>query len=150
MLTEDERGFLAHALKGNEDAIEFCTSLGFVSQVWDDLKDGDHVTDDDLNTAFRQMLFALPNNVFYREHFVTLQALMQAAVFDWYAANHMEEGSEQDCRVAYVLRDSLTRIVTMCAYLVGGPDWGKRISVEVCTRLYDESMEDYVKEHSHG
>lgn len=137
---------LQNVLRGNLHAINFCTLVFSISQVWDDLHDGDKpVTQAQLNGAFWNALFALPANEFYRKYEPQLQPLMQAAVVDWMAANNMEKSTElQHKAVAYALRDSCTRIVLHCALLVGGYEWMQQQMPIVLRALYDEPLDSFI------
>jgi hypothetical protein len=151
VVTETQTQFLTRVLRGHPSAIEFCLLLGQITQVWDDLIDGDNVelSKESINAAFWNLFVALPRNEFYRQHFDTLNPLLQAAIVDWWDSTVMQaEDSIQSKAIAYVLRDTLTTIVTHCARLVGGYDWMRTMSMEVRRYLYNETMEQFIKEHS--
>lgn len=151
MLTDDEYGFLNEALLGDQYAIEFCRSLFRISQVWDDLIDGDEAVDaESINAAFWEALVTIPLNPFYRNNFTTLQPLVQAAIIDWLAANDLERGSQQEQVVAFVLRDTLTSIITHCALIVGGYQHMRDVNPVVRRKLHDESIAEYLQEHADG
>ena len=146
MLTGDETAFLNEVLKGNTDAVEYCQDLFQISQIWDDLIDKDEpVSDESINAMMWLALVQLPYNKFYMENINALQPIMQKAILDWLAANHMENGTPQERVVAYVLRDTLTTIVTHCALLIGGYEWAQFVSIRVREALHDEDMDEYLK-----
>ncbi|MGH8444914.1 MAG: hypothetical protein ACREVL_06580 [Solimonas sp.] len=142
---------MSRVLRGNAAAIEFCLLLGSVSQTWDDLIDGDKpVTAQQINAAFFKALIQIPANRFYRIHFASLQPLMQAAAYDWLAANELERGGADEQALAYVLRDSLVAVVTQCAALVGGHGWAIDHAAAIRRYFHDEPAAEYVrklKEH---
>lgn len=140
-LTDNESEFLDRVLLGNRDAVEFCEDLFAISQLWDDLVDGDKAVESEtINAAFWCALVDLPNNPFYQMHFGTLQPLVQAAIVDWLDANDLEHGNYEARAAAYVLRDSVGAIVIHCARILGGYAHMRRISMEVRRALYDEAL----------
>lgn len=143
-LTENEPQFLDRVLLGHRPAVAFCQQLGAISQIWDDLVDGDkEVSSDEINAAFWRALVEVPANPFYQQHFTHLQPLIQAAITDWLDANELERGSTHEQQVAWVLRDSVGAIVVHCAYLVGGYAHMREVSLEIRRALYDESFDEY-------
>jgi hypothetical protein len=150
---QQQAEFLSRVLRGNSTAVEFCLLLGQITQVWDDLVDGDNpaLRKADIDAAFWNLFVALPRNEFYREHFDTLNPLLQAAIVDWWDANELQrDPSPQNKAVAYVLRDTLTTVVIHCARLVGGYDWMRQVSMDVRRFLYTEDLEHFIREHSNG
>lgn len=148
MLTTNEDAFLNRILRGDALAIAFCKELFKVSQVWDDLYDGDKAVDNEtLNKAFWSMLISIPANPFYQKNFDILNPLMQSAIVDWMDSNELVSGDAQSKCAAYVLRDTISTLLIHCARLVGGWDWMREISMEVREALYDEPLINFMEEH---
>jgi hypothetical protein len=149
-MRDDQREFLQYALRGNVPAVEFCELLGQITQVWDDIIDGDNpeLTHEDINAAFWNLFIALPNNVFYQQNFHTLSPLLQAAIVDWWDSNELVKGGVTEKAAAYVLRDTLTTIVIHCARIIGGYAWMREVSMEVRKFLYTEDLLEFMEEHS--
>lgn len=140
-----EREFLADVLRGEVGAIAFCELLGSVSQTWDDLFDRDtDASKDRVNAAFFNALIVLPRNPFYQRHFDSLHPLLEAAAMDWMSANDLEQGSEHDRTLAFVLRDSLVSVVIRCAAIVGGYEWAIARAAEIRRFFHDETLEQYI------
>ncbi len=151
MLTQNEPEFILQCVRGNEDAARFIEAVAKVSQVWDDLYDKDRpVADETLNRAFWIAMVDIPSNPFYQRHFEELQPIVRAGIMDWMASNDLEQGSEHDKEVAYVLRDTITGIITHCAYLVGGYNWMKHVNTKVRRALHDEPMGEYKESITDG
>ena len=75
-----EHAFLYQVLRGHPEAVGFVTALGRISQVLDDLYDGDKpVTRPQLDETFWDLLVGLPANPFYRAHFAYLHPLVTAS-----------------------------------------------------------------------
>lgn len=135
-------------LRGNTDAVSLCRVLGFVTQVWDDLVDepGKRPAKD-INAAFRAALTVPLANPFVQQHATRVSVLMDTAIVDWMAANALEGRDEQGTRLAYVLRDSVVRLVVHCAEIVGGVEWREQVAPEIWRYFCDESYEQYREEH---
>ena len=148
---ESQAAFLNRVLMGHPSAIEFCNLIGQITQTWDDLIDEDNpeLSKADVNAAFWNLFVAMPRNEFYREHFDTLNPLLQAAIVDWLDSNELQQDrSPQNKAVAYVLRDTWTTIVIHCARLIGGYNWMRQVSMDVRRYLYSEDMGQFIREHS--
>lgn len=141
---KEEHDFLVEILQGNMAAVAFCENLFRISQIWDDLIDGDkEVSADTTNEAFWRALITVNENPFYFKHAQELQPLIRAAIVDWMDANALEKDGEHGQDVAFVLRDSISAIVIHCAYIIGGFPLMRQVSLAVRKRIYDESLVDY-------
>jgi len=139
--------FLGQALRGNQDAVNFCLLLGSISQTWDDLVDEDkHVGGAEVNAAFWNALVALPTNAFYRQHEQLLSPLVQGAITDWMDSNTLALGTRHEKTLSFVLRDRLSSVVVQCALIVGGYNWMLEIGPEIRRRLQAETLEEYLGE----
>lgn len=142
-----EREFLLCALQGNASAVGFCELLAAISQTWDDLVDRDvEVTAAQVNEAFFRAVIELPANRFYQDHFASLHPLLQSSVYDWLTANEFERGDAHEKTLAFVLRDSLTAVVTQCAAIIGGHQWAIAMSPKIRRYFQDETLQKYLGE----
>jgi len=145
MERETERQFLNRVLRGQSEAIDLCMALFRVSQIIDDLHDRDRpVERETLHRMAWQALVEIPSNGFYQHHFIVLQPLIRASLADWLDSTALETGSHHERTLAFVLRDSLTGVVVQCAYLIGGYDWMRSVSVDIRTQFHDETQRDYL------
>lgn len=135
--------FLNYVLRGNESAIEFIEILGGISQVWDDLIDGDHADKRSINDAFVDGICILPRNQFYVQYFTELQPLIEAAVLDWMMSNKIEDSEGGPNAMSWLLRDNLAGVIIGAAKIIGGMAWADKISLEVREHIHDEPIEDY-------
>jgi hypothetical protein len=133
-------------LKGNEPAMDFISMIGFISQVWDDLVDGESRPTDDVNRAFWMALVGLEENRFYQCYRAELVPLMRSYINCWLDANTMERGDHHQKTVAFVLRDMVGDIVCQCAYLLGGYEWMREVSPKIRSIIFDESLNAYLEE----
>lgn len=133
-------------LRGNKDAFDLVTALCDVAHLWDDLIDGDRpVSPADVHNALSAALVDIPSNAFYRQHFYALMPVIKVAIANWHAANVMElTDSEQDKRIAFVLRSSYADLVTACADILGGPAWASHVALEARRSVSAEGWEAYL------
>lgn len=141
-----ERDFLLQVLRGDQYAVAFCETLFSLSQVLDDLVDGDKpVGSTTVVNSFWDALIELPANPFYRMHEQYLRPQMAVALQDWRDSMVLERQPDVHARtLAFVMRDQLTGIVSQAAYLVGGRDWMQEVSPQIRLYFHDESLSDYL------
>jgi hypothetical protein len=140
----DEEQFLTEVLLGNRDAVRFCSCLFHVSQVIDDLIDQDkQITARDIERSYWDAMIEIPSNPFYQRHIQTLVPLMQTAFNDWLDANDLEYSDDHGKNIAFVLRDSVGSIACQVAYLVGGFDHMRSVSMLIRRHIFEESLTDY-------
>lgn len=144
-----QRELFLWALKGDEPAVEFIETLGTISQVWDDLVDGDTVSGEMVSKAFMLALVTLPENLFYQAYRERLTPVMESAILDWMTATAIERQGRAAAQLAYVLRDSLAGVVVYCASLLGGTEWAMEVAPKVRGEIHDEPFEDYVAGLTH-
>ncbi len=143
----NESEFLYQVLKGEQNAVNLCITLGSISQTWDDLVDGDnHVPAEAINNMMWNALVAIPSNPFYRAHEPQLAPIVQMAISDWLDSNVLSEGSPHDKTLAYVLRDRLSSVVVQCALIIGGHAWMQQVGPEVRRNLQRETLTEYLAE----
>jgi hypothetical protein len=139
----NEHEFLTEVLQGHPEAVSFVEQVSRISQVWDDLVDGDsEVPGDAINAAFWESI-TLPDNTFYASHYGQLQPLLKAAMADWMAANDLELAGDHQRNLAFVLRDNLAAVVIEVARLVGGYSWMRSKAAAIREHVHAESLETY-------
>lgn len=141
---QQERAFLFDVYQGNESAINMTLQLTLISQVWDDLVDGDQVSPELISKAFTTAMVHLPRNAFYREHEADLRPIVEQAILDWLCANDLERGGVVDKEVSFVLRDSLIAVVQRAAALIGGWDWANKQGPRIRRFFHDELLTSYL------
>jgi hypothetical protein len=148
MPRENEQEFLDAVLQGNKSAVEFCQIIFRISQTWDDLVDRDkNVTNDDINIMMFEALVSLPENHFYQQHAIVLTPLLRSYITDWLAANELQvEDSEKSKQIAFVIRSSVSSIITQCAYLIGGYSWMCKVNAEVRHHIHEDTFVEYLRD----
>lgn len=154
-MTEQEKNardekFIAWAVKGNRDAIEALKILGFVAHLWDDLVDGDRVrTAEEISRAFWMLLVDLPSNPFWRAVDGQMVPVLREGINAWLDANVLEKrkGDETAVVQAFTLRTAYNMLLTSAAYIVGGYEWMRTVSMAVRDdrSLTDGSFAEYVQ-----
>lgn len=149
---------LARWLQGQRAAIALIEDLGAITQVWDDLVDGDPVRPEDATAAFTAALVHLWRNPFMLAHHADLVPLIEAWIWDWQAANRFEDDYRQTvtadpdraegplpARLAasYTIRDNSAQVIVQCARLIGGWDWAVQVAPEVRAWLHCEPPDAY-------
>lgn len=146
-MAETEHDFLLRVLKGNAAAVDFCEAVFRISQIADDLFDGDKpVAPEIIEEVFWRCLVQLPKQPFYTANFQALQPLIENAFICWMTANQLERGNEHDKSISFVLRDEVGAIAVHVAYLVGGYYWGKKVAPEIRRFIHDEPLAAYTGE----
>jgi len=139
-----ENQIIAQALQNNQEAIAYCTMIFEASQVWDDMIDGDKAVDKEaINSVFWNILVAMPGNSFYRQNVDSITPIIMQSITDWHVANALEDGSEHEQSIAFVLRDSVSALLIHCATLIGGYKWARQVAPEIRKAIHNETLEDY-------
>lgn len=141
-----EHELLMSVLKGDEQAVDFCEKVFYISQIWDDWVDGDEVTVKKRYEAFHIAMVQIPRNPFYRQFSIELVALMDAFISDWMDANALQGKDEIGTQIAFVLRESVYSLVIHCAGIIGGLDWKAKVGPEVRRFVFNESYEVFKQE----
>ena len=145
MPRENEAEFVSWALKGDRGAIDFCDMFFRISQTWDDLIDRDKpIHESTINRMMWDALIELPSNSFYLEHQAELIPLFRQYAIDWMDSNVLERGkSDHGKNIAFVLRDSVSSLLTQCAYYIGGIEWMAEVSVHIREHIFEDTLFDY-------
>lgn len=138
---------VVESVQNNQSALHFLECLCYVMHLWDDLADRDKPRSiGTINRAFWMALVELPRNQFYSENFHLLSPIIMMAIQNWHAANYMERGDDHlENQIAFIIRSSYADIVTMCALIIGGPEWSKRIAVAIRKEAHKEGFETYLE-----
>lgn len=132
-----------HLMKlfNNSQATKLCTDYFIVSQVWDDLIDGEEVSKSNIHSVFRLALCEIPSNPFYLQFNSYLQPVIDINISKWLVANEYEDRKEQ-LHKAYMLRAGIYDLFAMCYKLIHGP----LIDCSPIYNLYGEIFKEYKKE----
>ena len=140
-----EREQLAIWFNGNQGAVSFCETLGYISQVWDDLIDNPSSVDSKSISKAFLLALTLADNRFYVENALILQPVMKVAMIDWMTSNVI---SRDLPHVAYTIRDNLASVVITCIEIISGIEMAILMAPDVRRFVHDEPLEDYINGQS--
>ena len=141
--------YLLAWMQGNHHARAFVLQMGEVAEVWDDLIDGDHVPAERLHSAFITALFDITGNPFFAAHCNYLRPLMMAGMNAWLDSVDLEKQADSWSKTwAYALRDYYMELVPACAFLVGGFEHMRLVSLEARRFFQAETLEEFRDGHS--
>jgi hypothetical protein len=139
---------LSEQLELPTDAIVWLLDLWHMSQVFDDVADGDEVKRSDLDKAVWKGLVAMPSNPFYTAHMTALQPALATAILKWKASDDAERAGRADER-SFMWRAAYYDIVLLVVLLVHGYDKAME-KASVVMALYGEDFAKYREEFPHG
>lgn len=144
-MTDEYRARVHDWLRHDAGAVAFIDTLFGILHVVDDLTDQDKpVTITQVHDALWHALITLPRNAFYAANFALLNGTLQTAILNWHAANRMEVTEATNAKeVAFVLRSSYNDLITVCAWIIGGDEWARKVAYEVRLYASDEGFQAY-------
>ena len=84
MTPEKERQLISYWLKDHQDAIDLVNAYSSISQVWDDLHDGDKpVTKSQVNSMMMLALIEIPTNPFFQQYYLELMPVIKHCLMTW-------------------------------------------------------------------
>lgn len=135
----------------NSNAVNLSMMLIEVAHIWDDLIDKDNpVSDDDINLAFRYLIYDIPINPIYRA-IPSLPDHMLNVYLRWRDATVMERNNptDHDLEKCFMLRAGIYDIFAIIAFYIAGDEASKAIGPSI-RRLYGETMAELKKEFNHA
>lgn len=141
------RGRFLQYMKGDQAAAAFLEQVYFIAHFWDDLIDKDNpVSNDTINAAMWMALIEMPRNPFYRNNMDYLLDMFQVLTNQWFDANELQTGDKEQVRYSFILKESLMTLISQCAYLIGGKQHMRAVSIDVqALNLTGEKMHQYVE-----
>jgi hypothetical protein len=148
MTQEDERikairDVCTQIYQGYMPAVELTVLLFEVSQTWDDLIDGETLSNDDINDTFVKCLCILPANEMMR-----LMPELTHHIYNlflrWRDSTEMENNSpsDDDLNMCYMLRAGFYDIIVLIAAKLYGDQYAKSVGPMV-RRFYSEKLEAF-------
>jgi hypothetical protein len=150
MVEHSDDGYETDLLRlcsGNADAVALCLGVLDISEVYDDMIDGDKAPESQVHYAMGFALFGLHANSVYRAHPHLQFSLLQCIAL-WRAANDLERTGEREALAnAYVLRCSPYPFIVSVVLAVSGMN----AAIEAAKLFYSdvscETLDDYMREH---
>ncbi len=108
---------------GNQHAIDLFAAWVKITEVWDDLIDGDRpVSKAQIHSAFCAALVGLPANPLYQSHGAVIRAAMAGAIVAWMNSDEMRANpaGAEDVITAHVVRYQVVDVaILLLAELFG-------------------------------
>jgi len=131
--------------KGNLEANKLSYTILTALHTWDDLIDKDPATPEEINQAFLDCLFFIPESQLWD---VTLRANLFNVYLRWQDANTIEanpESTDNDLAMAWMLRAGVYDIFVLIAAKLYGTAWAQQIGPDV-RKFYGETLEQFIQE----
>lgn len=140
------------ACLGNQHALVFLATIMDAVEIWDDLIDKDKaVLDEDINRVFINLVFWLPQNTFFDANKSYLLPLLMTCINAWMDSNHLARSEEtQKLNTAWHLKQMGVELYGAVAFLTGGFEHMRNVSIEAREILAQEAFSDYLKEANHA
>lgn len=117
---------------GDREAVQLLLTLSDITELWDDLIDNDKpISREQINAAFMRALIDLPTNPFFAQHKTYLMPLIIQSINSWQDANVLEQGDDNQRAIAYTLRNMDIQIAQAIAFIVGGFEHMRTVSVDM-------------------
>jgi hypothetical protein len=130
------------------DAEAWLIDLWHVTQVFDDVADGDAVERKSLDDTVWRTLVGMPANSFFMAHAGQLLPALGTAILKWKASDDAERGGWADER-SFVWRAAFYDLVLLVVLLCHSRDSAMEKAGAVMA-LYGESFAKYREEFPHG
>ena len=135
--------------KGDADLIELHELISELTNIWDDLIDKDKpVSDSQINKAFKIALIKLPSNPVYKQLDVAMPFFWGMAISSYETANFFEKNNvERELEISHGLRNQVVHILSAGVRLKFNEDESQEIIRELWRFIFEDSIDDYKKEH---
>jgi hypothetical protein len=117
---------------GDENAVQTVIMLSTITEVWDDLIDGDPVSPDEVHGAFISAMVGLNCNPFYKAWEPLITGTVLAGINAWLDSIELERGETVAERMqAFYIRNYIFEMVNVCAFAIGGWKHMRKVSGEI-------------------
>ena len=137
LINQDHYNLMKEVSVGNNDAFDYLLIMSKVFRSWDDLYDEDRlVTKETANECFSALSFDLSRNKFFVENRQALEAFVFIAWNAWMDSNEWKANVDKMKGLcAWFIRDWCNEIMPLVAWLVGGAEHARAISLK-CREMY--------------
>jgi hypothetical protein len=126
------------------DAVDWLVMLYDMTQVFDDVADGDAPTRADLDKCIWSALVGQYCNPFFQAHHASLLPGVATMILKWQASDRVEREGKP-CAMSYAWRAGYYDVVLLVCQICFGVVRATELSATVM-RLYGERFEDYQRE----
>jgi hypothetical protein len=143
------RARLLEIFQGDSDAVSLIEDVIAVTEVWDDLVDGDReVTADDVTEAFTRALVDIPSNPHYLRHGAALRAVLLGAILGWLDSDAMRGDKvlgAEDVITAHVVRYQIVDVALVLLVRLFGLPYAREHSTEIRRMYRAETIREFVE-----
>ena len=142
----------ARACQHDVNAMAFLSIVMDAVEIWDDLIDKDKpVANADTNRVFINLLFWLPQNKFFDLNKAYLLPIIMTCINAWMDSDALKETKEErNLLAAWWLKQMGVELYGAVAFLTGGFEHMRAISMESRSVLAHEDFSDYLQEIDHA
>lgn len=146
--SEQEIAKLSEWCCGDINAVNFLVLLGKLSQLADDVADGDiSASPENIVKILHIAMVDVPLNGFYQKHSQLLLPLFSTSLMFW--GNSDKWGKGDRVEYGFVYREILEQVVTMTATIIGGVNHGYRVTEDLVDFFHEgKDIGDWQKEQS--
>ena len=130
------------------DAAEWLCDFWVVTQLFDDVADGDKVERKDLDRVIWASLVGMNRNRFWTSNSLHLLPIIEVLILKWQASDKAERNNRAN-EQSYMWRAGFYDLVLMVYYLCHGEPMAREQS-ETILSLYGEKYKDYNKEFNNA
>ena len=125
-------------------AVEWLLMMFQVTQVFDDVADGDEVSREELNKCIWNTLVAMPLNSFFAANSTTLLPVVALSILKWQGSDSVERAGAAN-EMSFAWRAAFYDLCMIVVQACHGVKRATELSGDVL-RLYGEDFETYRKE----
>jgi hypothetical protein len=125
-------------------AIEWLLMMFQVTQVFDDVADGDVVSREELNKCIWNTLVAMPLNPFFAANSTTLLPVVALSILKWQGSDAVERAGQAN-EMSFAWRAAFYDLCMIAIQAFHGVKRATELSGDVM-KLYGETFSDYQKE----
>ena len=132
MTSEEYLNHLKEVCLNDKQALDYLITMSHLFRVWDDVWDQDAKVDRDVvDKLFTKLSFDLSRNEFFSKNRLALESFTFMAWNSWKDSNELKgNDSETLARWAWYGRDLCNEIDILVAWLVGGTEHARSISMK--------------------
>jgi hypothetical protein len=133
---------------GNQDGLHIYNMFEILLHTWDDIVDGDPVTEYQINEAFKIALVYLPSNRLYAQLQQQIMPMWLPIISAYETANSYERTrDEHGIEIGHTLRYMAGGIISYVVIACVGDAEARKVMPEVWKAIVAERFEDYKQEH---
>lgn len=117
---------------GDESAVKCFIMISQIVETWDDLVDNGKAKEKEIELSYMHALIGLEGNKFYVENRHMIIPILITSINGWLDSNTMVKTTSKENHIkAYVLRNLGLELVPLFAFLIGGYEHMRNVSMEM-------------------